>query len=711
MATNYNTDIPITNENQDYFDRTKFARQITPLCANKTPNSIVVGIYGKWGEGKTSLNRLVYNALPDDIVKVNFLPWYFKDETQLLHNFLGEMAKALGKSLESKREKATRIFSKYSKALNPLETLPDIDGSVTIASSFAKFIGLFSKPLSIEKAKSRIDDFIVDAGKNIVVFIDDIDRLDVEEVKTVFKIVKLIADFPRTTYILSFDPELVARMLSPEYGGNIPDSGYEFLEKIIQVPLTLPAAHESSIQSYILDKIEKATGENMLQDKRFDNAFSGSFLSLLSTPRRAVRFGNTIQFSLSLLKGEVNICDLLIIEAIRVGLPEFYSFIRNNKQFFLNDYQDREIERYEGLKEPARKRIEEFIAIYPVSVRRTIRELICNLFPKFVWIDPMEYSYKYDKVADWIVNKRICTHYYFDRYFTYALQKDEIPDSHFDKYYLESDAHSLDELVEQYQSDFKKYIPDNLGFKLVHHRHKISLDRVENLIIGLCMISEHIPEKEPFNLGSPMSMIAWAIQSMIERMREKQAFEIAKRSIEVSSLIFASELVGRYTLPESEQDSKTLFSGIYALAIKKEYVSRVIEEMQQIGFYSAIPEAIMLRFIVLWAEIDKSAAKSELNKQLETDNGAYKLLEVFTPTVHSIGSDNEVVKTFKADFGQEEYSRIDDIVGADKLYDKLIKKYGDNSKLESLNDIGYRDGLSDVQLIGLFQKYHQESNK
>lgn len=711
MTTNYNTDIPITNENQDSFDRTKFARQITSLCSNKTPNSIVVGVYGKWGEGKTSLNRLVYNALPDDIVKINFLPWYFKDETQLLHNFLSEMAKALGRSLESKREKAAKVFSKYSKALNPLEKLPDIDTSVTVASFFTKFIGLFSKPLSIEKAKSRIDDFIVDADKNIVVFIDDIDRLDVEEVKTVFKLVKLIADFPRTTYVLSFDPELVARMLSPEYGGSTPDSGYEFLEKIIQVPLTLPAAHENSIQSYILDKIEKATDENMLQDKRFESAFSGSFPLLLSTPRKAVRFSNTIQFSLSLLKGEVNVCDLLIIEAIRTGLPEFYFFIRNNKHFFLYDYQNQETERHEGLKEPARKRIEDFISRYPDIVRRTIREHVCMLFPKFVWVDPMEYSYKYDKIVDWNANKRICSYYYFDRYFTYALQKDEMPDNHFDKYYLKSDEYKLEELVEHYKEDFKKYIPDNLGFKLVHHRHKISVDRAENLILGLCMISEHIPEKEPFNLGSPMSMIAWAIQSIIERMQEKQAFKIAKKCIELSSLIFASELVGRFTLPESEQDPKTLFSDAHALTIKKEYVSRVIGQMQQNGFYNAIPEAIMLRFIVLWAEIDKPAAKSELNKHLETDNNAYKLLEVFTPTTHSIGADSKVVRTFKADFGQEQYNRIDDIIGADKLYDKLIKKYGDNSKLESLNEIGYRDGLSDVQLVGLFQKLHQESSK
>ena len=59
-----------------------------------------------------------------------------------------------------------------------------------------------------------------ESGKRILIMIDDIDRLDDTEIATVFKLVKLAADFTHTAYVLAFDYDVVATALSKRYANS-----------------------------------------------------------------------------------------------------------------------------------------------------------------------------------------------------------------------------------------------------------------------------------------------------------------------------------------------------------------------------------------------------------------------------------------------------------------------------------------------------------
>ncbi|GGP06656.1 hypothetical protein GCM10010992_27440 [Cloacibacterium rupense] len=56
----------------------------------KSDEGLVIGLYGVWGEGKTSVLNMIQNDLEekDDIFVVKFNPWIFKDEDFLILNFL-----------------------------------------------------------------------------------------------------------------------------------------------------------------------------------------------------------------------------------------------------------------------------------------------------------------------------------------------------------------------------------------------------------------------------------------------------------------------------------------------------------------------------------------------------------------------------------------------------------------------------------------------
>ncbi len=94
---------------------------------------------------------------------------------------------------------------------------------------------------TLKGARESLKKDLAEAAKGslpIVMVIDDVDRLEDEEIRTLFKMVRVCADFPNVHYLLLFDKRQVARALAPK-GGE--EDGAEFIEKIVNVAFDLPA--------------------------------------------------------------------------------------------------------------------------------------------------------------------------------------------------------------------------------------------------------------------------------------------------------------------------------------------------------------------------------------------------------------------------------------------------------------------------------------
>ena len=101
----YLADIPVHTEEQDCFQRYYFSKRIAEtIIHRKASESIVIGIYGEWGEGKSSVLRFIEENLKKDsnIIVCNFNPWRFKDEVQLLKGYFDFFASQLKRSLHTK---------------------------------------------------------------------------------------------------------------------------------------------------------------------------------------------------------------------------------------------------------------------------------------------------------------------------------------------------------------------------------------------------------------------------------------------------------------------------------------------------------------------------------------------------------------------------------------------------------------------------------
>src|SRR5436189_5686644 len=101
----FDADRPITRTDQDKLDRSLFAKYLARcMLDHKDPESLVVGLYGGWGVGKTSLINLVLEELnfaasnvEDDEkpIILNFSAWSYSGENQLVYSFFRRLSSVL----------------------------------------------------------------------------------------------------------------------------------------------------------------------------------------------------------------------------------------------------------------------------------------------------------------------------------------------------------------------------------------------------------------------------------------------------------------------------------------------------------------------------------------------------------------------------------------------------------------------------------------
>ena len=60
----YSSDAPVSKIDDDEFSRWGFSERVAQVIADRQdPSSIIIGIYGAWGDGKTSVLNFIEQSL------------------------------------------------------------------------------------------------------------------------------------------------------------------------------------------------------------------------------------------------------------------------------------------------------------------------------------------------------------------------------------------------------------------------------------------------------------------------------------------------------------------------------------------------------------------------------------------------------------------------------------------------------------------------
>lgn len=305
--------------------------------------ALVVGVFGEWGSGKSTVLDAVGRLLQPDpallrietltreaapaplTVAIPFNPWRFEKEAHLivpllkvaeaelthLANTIGDVfpvpepdakpsptlatrlrsagrtlgnavlgiASAFEGSAEVEIPGLPRLNLKCSpkaalemyRQSQKLDAEHDKAGATTEPNPFAEAESLyFEFPRRLERLTEGDT-----ASLNLVFLIDDLDRCLPDKAVDLLESIKLFFDVPRCAFVLALDDEVIERGVMHRYRDyfgrhdgqlQVPITGAEYLEKLIHVPIRLPALNRAEAEAFLREHYAELFGQRAAAD-------------------------------------------------------------------------------------------------------------------------------------------------------------------------------------------------------------------------------------------------------------------------------------------------------------------------------------------------------------------------------------------------------------------------------------------------------------
>lgn len=415
---------PDKETNIDYLNFGYIVDLIVEIAMNRELTPSTIGLYGDWGSGKSSLMKLARDRIEgiskakkkkvDDTPKtlcIEFNGWLFEgyedtktslcgtildklDDAQRFGPEVANKAKDLIKKIDFKKliGKGVKFGMDYlltggigaltdltlSSILNSLK---DKSGSIEtkdIEDVLAKFKTEEKTRTEIKKFRDDFKQLLEDSKvENVIVFIDELDRCSPDTILDLFEAMRLFLFVDGMSFIIGADERLIQYAIKTKYKevpGNNLDIGKEYLEKVIQYPVTIPQLNHAEVNQYlvcllleqtlseeefnkflkVVNSIEPDTELTIerLNEKesgitgkcKDDMALARQISSVLApsingNPRQCKRFLNTLAMRLSLAKARGVKLDKNILAKLMLAEyfnPEFFKAIikPENRELF-----------------------------------------------------------------------------------------------------------------------------------------------------------------------------------------------------------------------------------------------------------------------------------------------------------------------------------------------------------------------------------------
>lgn len=479
----FTDDRPIKMQQNDLLDRAGFSQRLALAISSwKNQESLVISLTGAWGSGKTSIKNMALDhlAATEGSQVIEFNPWQWAGQDSLSSAFFAEISRAIQRKDPTDDDKQlAKVLRSYSRRLNTgasfadgtAKLLPLLFASTlatsllgtmaqgTVAqvtwlavtavsalgglalllkrggsclSKWAKNLDEDAKDnaLTLSQLRAELQELLSNRDKPLLIVLDDLDRLSAEQMKATFQLVKAHMDFANVVFLLLFQRDTVEQGLS-----KVGFDGAVYLEKIIQVPFSVPAIATSQLEAVLLQRLDAIlTREEQLQHRfeqdYWSQMFQRGIRPFFSNLRHIYRYTSTLEFHCRLLRGtevaEVNAVDLFALECLRVFAPETYAEMPRHKALLTGS------EPYVRQDEPQRSRvnqvIDQLVSLAPSHHQPATRQLLREMFPTLDWVFE---NTRYDSSMQlrWLINSRVCCDEVFDRYFELSLPEQDVPNS------------------------------------------------------------------------------------------------------------------------------------------------------------------------------------------------------------------------------------------------------------------------------------------
>jgi hypothetical protein len=347
---------PIHNFDEDLFGYGQFARVLAKSVVDRSniTEPYVVGIDAAWGMGKTSAAHLIRRAFteigsedPSDERRVHvieFQPWLFSSLDALAVSYMGELTGALTTSFQHRlgpdwKSLRRRLLKRFGGLLSA--------SAGGVAGFYAS--GAFGPVSAAAKALLEVSDASteqlgrelwqklqsVGAGQ-IVVIVDDVDRLHPDEMRHLLTLITTFGNLPRITHLLLYDRNIVDGAMRRSLGHGA-DGGPTYLEKIVQLPCALPIVDRISLRDFLLNRLRQSCEISEDDEVAVRELWRDFLRSLLTTPREIARLTNALAVTWRGIAEHAEFLDFLAIEALRLVRPTVWERLRENRHVLVGE--------------------------------------------------------------------------------------------------------------------------------------------------------------------------------------------------------------------------------------------------------------------------------------------------------------------------------------------------------------------------------------
>ncbi len=541
------SDSSLEDPEQDQLGYADFAENLAETIETRIPRQdFVVGIYGPWGSGKsTILNFVEYYLEEQDEppLIIRFNPWWFSGQPDLIRKFFDQLESGLG--ADSQFED---VRDKLSNFASSLSNIPISSGTGVPAEPLLALIGeaLATEGEDLDGLKEEISDELRDADRRIVIMVDDIDRLTQDEIKQMFRLVKSVADFPNITYILAFDQEVVINALEGEQGVY---SGEEYLDKIIQLPKHVPIPEEGALDRIFTTRLDRLLQQSdpAFEQQHWQTVYQNGIMPSLQTPRAAVRLCNAVETSFASLEENINFVDLVAIETLRVFYRDVYEAIRSEPSRFVNNRAYRSRRRDED---------EDYAAFLDETLSdeaetAVVKELLFYLFPRVGEQFRRMRHYRENKDT-FRKRRRICHPDIFPFYFRETVPRGELSAAELDSVLATTDdaevfAEELRRMTgEEGKADRSK--ANTFLRRFSEYLDELPDEDVDEVVFALFNAGDQLcaadPSQRMTDNGSRRFLLS-VLWDLLQRVDEDDRFSLLQQAIsEGSSPYLSSHAIG-----------------------------------------------------------------------------------------------------------------------------------------------------------------------
>ncbi len=641
----FTTDLPIKTIEEDVLKRTAFSKKLAKaILSYFQEDSFVISLCGKWGSGKTSILNLVTEEIEketEEISKdekpiiVKFNPWNYTDSSQLISQFFTEIIESLKiKDSSESLKNVGEAIKGYSSLFEYTKYIPVVGSFIAPLSSTISYVGESisekgKNKESLNQKKKAVTEALIKQKHKFIIIIDDIDRMNNQQIKALFQLVNSVAGFPNMIYLLAFDREVVARALKEEQNCD----GEEYLEKIVQVPFDIPEANKDLIIEYFVKRFVVLVGDNTiekLEKNHWHQVFGRCVVPYLNSIRDAKRILNSFEFSFNIMKDETNSADLLALTALHIYAPEIFNWIYCNKEILVGGQESFGSISGKERENNVSKYLDMFKTINPQSAERMMN-IVQALFPKFEWKTS---GFSRNNCTEKDLRKRnsVASSEKFNRYFDLSLETIPITQEDIKNSLMTYNQAQLEAYLETLLRGQKL---DYYFGELLSHLEEIPQDRIELFIYVLTVLQEN-PEMRKkcknysFNFSYRCNILA-----DLFRMNKGDNAKIIMEMIHQANKSGLNVLADIVETLMNAWDEKNPFTPNDYCFVSKEdldQIEKAFSDKIEMTVDNIFSEEFDSKLYNLWGEINEEKRDEHVRKLMEDSINIPRMLKEYAHT-------------------------------------------------------------------------------